>query len=181
MILFVDALTYLNAFWSQLFTELAGNSSHIEMNYQTIFPGNQLSYHFTGLSSHRGWPSDSGIASFAPALSPRPSHILDHLNILASLDRRLARRCPIVLIDRPSPSGGNHGGTGAMLCSPSASRWDFGQSEIRRYPVCLPMSGIIKMTQTSNWNSWAKLCLYYILQSLKKSKKIRYIDFKHCM
>ena len=105
MILFLGALTYLNAFWSQLFTELAGNSSHIEMNYQTIFPGNQLSYHFTGLSSHRGWPSDSGIASFAPALSPRPSHILDHLNILASLDRRLARRCPIVLIDRPSPSG----------------------------------------------------------------------------
>ena len=92
MILFLGALTYLNAFWSQLFTELAGNSSHIEMNYQTIFPGNQLSYHFTGLSSHRGWPSDSGIASFAPALSPRPSHILDHLNILASLDRRLANR-----------------------------------------------------------------------------------------
>ena len=165
MILFVDALTYLNAFWSQLFTELAGNSSHIEMNYQTIFPGNQLSYHFTGLSSHRCWPSDSGIASFAPALSPRPSHILDHLNILASLARRLARRCPIVLIDRPSPSGGNHGGTGAMLCSPSASRWDFGQSEIRRYSVCVLIWAMIEMNQAFfwNWNSWAaKLGLYHM-------------------
>ena len=157
----MDALTYLNAFWSQLFTELAGNSSHIEMNYQTIFPGNQLSYHFTGLSSHRGWPSDSGIASFAPALSPRPSHILDHLNILASLDRRLAMQCPIVLIDRPSPSGGNHGGTGAMLCL----RWDFEQSEIRRYPVCIPIWAMIEMNQAFfwNWNSWAaKLGLYHM-------------------
>ena len=145
MILFLDALTYLNAFWSQLFTELAGNSSHIEMNYQTIFPGNQLSYHFTGLSSHRGWPSDSGIASFAPALSPRPSHILDHLNILASLDRRLAMRCPIVLIDRSSPSGGNHGGTGAMLCSPRVLRGEIlGKVKSGGIPYVYLCQGLLK-------------------------------------
>ena len=45
--------------WSQLFTGLALNSSHIQMNYQTILAGNQLSYHFTGHSSHHGWPSES--------------------------------------------------------------------------------------------------------------------------
>ena len=66
---------------------------------------------------------------------------------------------PIVLIDRPSPSGGNHGGTGAMLCSPSASRWDFGQSEIRRYPVCIPIWAMIEMNQTFFWN-W--LGLYHM-------------------
>ena len=54
---------------------------------------------------------------------------------------------------------GNHGGTGAMLCSPSASRWDFGQSEIRRYPVCIPIWAMIEMNQTFFWN-W--LGLYHM-------------------
>ena len=49
----------LFSFWSQLFTGLALDSSHIQMNYETILPGNQLSYHFTGHSSHHGWPSES--------------------------------------------------------------------------------------------------------------------------
>ena len=47
------------SFWSQLFTGLALNSSHIQMNYETILLGNQLSYHFTGHSSHRGRPFES--------------------------------------------------------------------------------------------------------------------------